>query len=122
MAALVGEAGVPASSVYHYFDSKEGVLLAVMERGAERFFEAIPELDRRLGSQAAHLSELVDTAADALEQHPDFLRILVVMATQPPDAGQADIHRIVNRVQNSARPAAHADGGRVRDRSGRPGG
>ena len=45
---------------------------------------------------------MVDTAADALEQHPDFLRILVVMATQPPDAGQADIHRIVNRVQEMA--------------------
>ena len=39
VSALVDEAGVPASSIYHYFGSKEGVLLAVMERGAERFFE-----------------------------------------------------------------------------------
>jgi AcrR family transcriptional regulator len=102
VAALVGEAGVPASSVYHYFNSKEGVLLAVMERGAERFFEAIPELDRRQGRQAAHLSELLDVAADALEQHPDFLRILVVMAAQPPGTEQADIHRVVNRVREMA--------------------
>ena len=28
----------PASSIYHYFGSKDGVLLAVMERGAQRFF------------------------------------------------------------------------------------
>ena len=55
VAALVDEAGVPASSIYHYFGSKEGVLLAVMERGAERFFEALPILDRRIGSQADHL-------------------------------------------------------------------
>src|SRR6478752_3830377 len=51
VAALVERAGIPASSIYHYFGSKEGVLLAVMERGAERFFEALPDLDRRLGSQ-----------------------------------------------------------------------
>ena len=37
VAALVKEAGLPASSIYHYFGSKEGVLVAVMERGAERF-------------------------------------------------------------------------------------
>ena len=35
VAALVKEAGIPASSIYHYFGSKDGVLLAVMERGAE---------------------------------------------------------------------------------------
>ena len=60
VAALVEEAGIPASSIYHYFGSKEGVLLAVMERGAERFFEALPDLDRRLGSQREHLRALVD--------------------------------------------------------------
>jgi AcrR family transcriptional regulator len=48
VAALVEEAGIPASSIYHYFGSKEGVLLAVMERGAERFFAEVPDLDRRV--------------------------------------------------------------------------
>ena len=30
------------SSVYHYYGSKDGILLAVMERGAERFFADLP--------------------------------------------------------------------------------
>ena len=30
VARLVEEAGIPPSSIYHYFGSKEGVLLAVM--------------------------------------------------------------------------------------------
>jgi AcrR family transcriptional regulator len=30
------------SSVYHYFGSMEGILLAVMERGADRFFTDLP--------------------------------------------------------------------------------
>jgi len=102
VAALVDEAGIPPSSVYHYFDSKEGVLLAVMERGAERFFEALPLPDRREGSQAEHLEALVEDASTTLERNPNFLRILVVMATQPVNAEEGEVHRMVNRVREMA--------------------
>jgi AcrR family transcriptional regulator len=102
VAALVEESGVPASSVYHYFGSKEGVLLAVMERGAERFFAALPDFDRRVGSQTEHLHALVETVAATLERNPDFLRILVVMATQPVNADGGEVHRVVNRVRELA--------------------
>lgn len=102
VAALVEEAGVPASSIYHYFGSKEGVLLAVMERGAERFFEALPIPDRRIGSQAEHLAALVEAAAAALDRNPNFLRILIVMATQPVNAAEGEVHRVVNRVREMA--------------------
>ena len=102
VAALVEEAGVPPSSIYHYFGSKEGVLLAVMERGAERFFEALPDVGRRVGSQAEHLRALVVTTSATLEENPDFLRILVVMAAQPFNAGQGEVHRVVNSVREMA--------------------
>ena len=102
VAALVEEAGIPPSSVYHYFDSKEGVLLAVMERGAERFFEALPDFDTRLGSQAEHLGTLVDTVTETLERNPNFLRILIVMATQPVNANGGEVHRVVERVREMA--------------------
>ena len=102
VAALVERADVPPSSIYHYFGSKEGVLLAVMERGARRFFEALPGFDRRLGSQAEHLTTLVETVASTLEQNPDFLRILVVMATQPVNADEGEVHRVVDRVREMA--------------------
>ena len=102
VAALVEEAGIPASSIYHYFGSKEGVLLAVMERGAERFFAEVPDLDRRVGSQRDHLSALVDVVAATLDRHPAFLRILVVMAAQPVHPGQGEVHRVVNRVREMA--------------------
>ena len=102
VAALVDGAGVPPSSIYHYFGSKEGVLLAVMERGARRFFEALPDLDRRIGSQRDHLRALVEAVAATLGRHPDFLRILVVMATQPPGAEGGDVHRVVDSVREMA--------------------
>jgi AcrR family transcriptional regulator len=98
----VKEAGIPASSIYHYFGSKEGVLLAVMERGAQRFFAELPVASRRVGSQTDHLRALVDAVAATLERHPDFLRILVVMAAHSPDAERGEIHQIVNRVRELA--------------------
>ena len=102
VAALVKEAGIPPSSIYHYFGSKEGVLLAVMERGAERFFDELPVADRRARSQRDHLRALLDAVASTLERHPDFLRILVVLAAQPPQAGAGEVHRVVNRVRELA--------------------
>jgi AcrR family transcriptional regulator len=102
VAALVERAGIPASSIYHYFGSKEGVLLAVMERGAERFFAELPIPDRRVGSRLEHLRALVQTSAATLTRHPDFLRILVVMAAQPLGAGEGEVHVVVNRVRELA--------------------
>jgi AcrR family transcriptional regulator len=102
VATLVDKAGIPPSSVYHYFDSKEGVLLAVMERGAERFFEALPDFDTRLGSQREHLTVLIETVAETLERNSTFLRILIVMATQPVNANGGDVHRVVERVRELA--------------------
>ena len=102
VAALVEEAGIPASSIYHYFGSKEGVLLAVMERGAERFFAEKPAFDRRLGSQREHLCAVIDLAATALDRHPAFLRIMVVMAAQPVDAREGEVHAVVDRVRELA--------------------
>jgi AcrR family transcriptional regulator len=102
VAALVERADVPPSSIYHYFGSKEGVLLAVMERGAQRFFDALPDFERRAGSQVEHLTALVETVARALERNPDFLRILVVMATQPVNADHGEVDRVVDRVREMA--------------------
>ena len=102
VSALVEEGGVPASSVYHYFGSKEGVLLAVMERGAERFFAELPDFGRRIGSQQEHLRVVVETVGSLLDRHPDFLRILVAMATQPMSSGEGEVHRMVTRVRELA--------------------
>ena len=102
VSALVERAGIPPSSIYHYFGSKEGVLLAVMERGAERFFDALPDIERPTGSQGERLRAVVEDVSETLERHPDFLRILIVMATQPLDAGAGEVHRVVNRVRELA--------------------
>ena len=99
LARVDEEAGIPMSSVYHYYGSKDGILLAVIERGAERFFDDLPDLDRRIGRPANHLAAVVSTAADTLERHPSFLRLLVVFAVQPPAAAGGEVEAVVTRVR-----------------------
>ncbi|MEV5361129.1 helix-turn-helix domain-containing protein, partial [Micrococcus luteus] len=75
--------GLPASSIYWHFGSKEGVLAAVMERGAERFFGAIP----RHGDTSDPPDVEVQLAATAklLGEHPDFLRLVYLLGLERTD-------------------------------------
>jgi AcrR family transcriptional regulator len=102
VARVVEEAGIPLSSVYHYFGSKDGILLAVMEHGAERFFAELPQPSERLGSSREHVEGLVSTLIDALGRHPNFLRLLIVFATQPSAAGNGEVREVVSRVRSTA--------------------
>jgi AcrR family transcriptional regulator len=102
VARVVEEAGVPMSSVYHYFGSKDGILLAVMERGADRFFADLPERNRRLGRPVQHLATTVSDVVRTLDRHPHFLRLLIVFAAQPPAAGDGEIQAVVGRVRGQA--------------------
>jgi AcrR family transcriptional regulator len=99
---VVGEAGVPMSSIYHYFGSKDGILLAVMERGAGRFFADLPRAQRRLGRPAEHLGAMTRMLIDTLERHPNFLRLLLVFATQPQAGNRSEVQVVVARVRGEA--------------------
>ena len=96
LARAVEEAGIPMSSVYHYFGSKEGILLAVMERGAERFFSDLPDWDMRVGRPAEHLARVLATTTATLARHPNFLRLLIVFAAQPRSTGDGEIRAVVS--------------------------
>lgn len=88
--------GLPASSIYWHFGSKQGVLAAVMERGAERFFGAIP----RHGDTAPDIEVQLAATAELLAEHPEFLRLVYLLAlerTDDPAVGAA-----VRRVRDTA--------------------
>jgi AcrR family transcriptional regulator len=104
VARVVEEAGIPLSSVYHYYGSKDGILLAVMERGAECFFDDLPEWDRRTGRPAQHLARVISAAVGTLERHPNFLRLLLVLAAQPPagGGGGGEIRAVIGRIRDRA--------------------
>ena len=84
--------GLPPSSIYWHFGSKEGVLAAVMERGADRFFAAIPTSDAAEG-QLAVLSNLQS-------RHPDFLRLFYLLSLERSD--DPAVAAVVRRVRDTA--------------------
>jgi AcrR family transcriptional regulator len=102
LASIVEEAGIPMSSMYHYFGSKEGVLLAVMERGAERFYAGLPEIPERSGTPEEHLNVVVETLVAALEENSDFLRLVIVMEVQPPPDTAREAQMVVRRMRDEA--------------------
>lgn len=76
---LSNACGLPSSSIYWHFGSKDGVLAAVMERGAERFFDDMPQIADGDASPARKLSDYFEALADRLEQQPQFLRLLMAL-------------------------------------------
>lgn len=101
VADIARESGLPNSSIYWHFTSKAGILAAVMERGAERFFVAVENPPRREGeSPRDYLGRAMHAAGAVLVEQPDFLRIftLLTLSSEDEDAGE-----IVARVRAHGR-------------------
>ena len=45
---------------------------------------------------------MVSELIEALARHPNFLRLLIVFATQPPSAGNGEVREVVSRVRATA--------------------
>jgi AcrR family transcriptional regulator len=89
--------GLPASSIYWHFGSKEGVLAAVMERGAERYFAAIPveaDVERQLAA-----------VTEQQEQHPLFLRLFLLLSLERRD--DPGVAEVIRRVRDKAIAGFH---------------
>jgi AcrR family transcriptional regulator len=84
--------GLPPSSIYWHFGSKEGVLAAVMERGAQRYFAAIPA--------EAEVERQLDAVVNQQSQHPDFLRLFLLLSLER--SGDSAVAEVVRRVRDTA--------------------
>jgi AcrR family transcriptional regulator len=106
MSRLVKESGLPASSIYWHFGSKDGVLAAVMDRGAQRFFAGRRPLDDAVEGPE-QLRQMLAEAADALHEHPEFLKLFFMLVLQRPEDDQAAAALVV-RVREEAVARVHA--------------
>lgn len=87
------ETGLPASSIYWHFGSKEGVLAAVMERGAERYFAQIPRNSPDIETQRAAVAKL-------LVANPDFFRLMYMLSLERSD--HPAVAAAIRRVRDTA--------------------
>ena len=77
VSAICKGAGVAATSLYWHFGSKEGLLAAVMERGAQRWFAALP--------RDGDIETVIRGGAAAVAAHPAFLRVFYKLALEDHD-------------------------------------
>lgn len=102
IAAVVERSGLPTSSIYWHFQSKEGLLTAVMEEGARRWFSGLPRWDTLEGTPAERHREMLHATGRALEAQPDFLRLLLLIALERRDVDPTALGTI-RRVRAWAR-------------------
>jgi AcrR family transcriptional regulator len=93
--------GLPASSIYWHFESKEGLLAAVVEEGARRWFEGLPRADELPPSPAERVDVLLEATATSLEAQPEFLRLLFLIALERRDIDRTALEAI-RRVRGRA--------------------
>lgn len=93
MSALAKETGLPKSAFYHHFESKAGLLSAVMAQGAQGFFGAMREAHRNPpegGTPRERLGWYLRGTGEALEHQEELLRLLVlVMSREAAEAPEA---------------------------------
>jgi AcrR family transcriptional regulator len=87
--------GLPASSIYWHFESKEGLLGAVVEEGAQRWFEEL----HAMGADVPRL--FGTTTAAALEKRPEFLRLMFLIALERKEIDKTSLAAI-RRVRKLA--------------------
>ena len=92
--------GLPASSIYWHFGSKEGVLAAVMDRGATRFFAAIPQRGDTSDTDETGVEHQLAATGRLLAQHPDFLRLFYLLSLERSD--DPAVATLVRRVRDTA--------------------
>lgn len=101
IATISRESGLPNSSIYWHFNSKAGVVAAVMERGAQRFFTTVaptePEPDESPGAYVHR--HLLASLKVAMTQS-QFWRLLVLLLLSNDNP---DVTAIVQQVRGRAR-------------------
>lgn len=95
------EARLPPSSLYWHFGSKEELLAAVMERGAQRWLADLPSWHGLPGDAEARLARSLEEIATRLAAHPEFLRLYILLSIERREVDATAIEPI-RRVREQA--------------------
>lgn len=93
--------GLPASSIYWHFESKEGLLGAVVEEGAQRWFDSFPPLSSTSMDPGERAAALLAATAASLEQGPEFLRLMLLIALERKEIDKTSL-AMIRRVRKLA--------------------
>jgi AcrR family transcriptional regulator len=75
--SIAEEVGVQKTALYYYFDSKQTLYVAVLEKMLETFDRVFSRTSQRSGLSVETLRTAIDDFNDVLAQNPNFARIIV---------------------------------------------
>lgn len=78
---IARKAGISIGSMYSYFDSKEDLFLAVVDKGYELLVRALAGLSRE-GSFREQLLDILHTAVRYAREHPDMNNLYLSLMTE----------------------------------------
>lgn len=112
MSDLIRASGVPSSSIYWHFNSKAGVLAAVIERGAAAFFADIDAASPGSGhgDPRQALEHVLQRSVAAVEENPSFLALYLdfVLHTEDEPAIKPQIDAVRRDALQSVRAQLQA--------------
>ncbi len=83
IAAIVKRSGLPASSLYWHFESKEGLLAAVVKRAAVIWLDSLGRASEMPGSPRERFGAWLRRGLGAMaEESPDFMRLIVMVGLE----------------------------------------
>ncbi|MFI7538607.1 TetR/AcrR family transcriptional regulator [Streptosporangium sp. NPDC049376] len=106
MSTLIKETGLPRSAFYHHFESKAGLLSAVMSQGASDYFDAMREAHRdppEGGTPRERLGWYLRRTGEVFEHREAFLRLLLVLVMSNEAAEAPEALRTVIAVRDEGR-------------------
>jgi AcrR family transcriptional regulator len=101
IAAVSQRSGLPSGSIYWHFESKEALLGVVVEEGARQWFDALPVGENLPSDPAERATALLDAVVTSLQQHPEFLRLLLLIALERREVDATSL-AVIRRVRELA--------------------
>ncbi len=108
MGAIARLSGLPTSSLYWHFDSKQHLLATVAAEGASRWLDLIPDWEDLDGSFEVKLDRMLDIIAHELKRRPELLRLQLTLYMDRARIGRKaaeTIRQVRCAAVNKFRPA-----------------
>ncbi len=102
ISAISRESGVMPASIYWHFESKEGLLDAVIDRAAEAWFGGADQAMEALGPGADIRSRNLAALRYVVGERPEFYRLLLLISLERSE-GQGASVGVVERVRERFR-------------------
>jgi AcrR family transcriptional regulator len=104
IAAISRESGLPASSIYWFFSSKQDLTAAVVERAAERWLEGLADTAPQSAGGHTPLRSFFERAlARSGARLPEFVRLHLLLSLEQSEADE-ELRERLRAVRERAQP------------------